>query len=32
VLDAYVRFETGMRIGGMIQQLTKLLQGYIIKN
>jgi hypothetical protein len=32
VLDAYVRFETGMRIGGMIQQLTKLLQGYIIRN
>jgi hypothetical protein len=31
-LDPYVRFETGMRIGGMIQQLTRLLQGYMIKN
>jgi len=32
VLDPYVRFETGMRIGGMIQQLTKLLQGYVVRN
>jgi hypothetical protein len=32
VLDSYVRFETGMRIGGMIQQLTRLLQGYVIKH
>ena len=32
VLDSYVRFETGMRIGGMIQQLSKLLQGYVIKH
>lgn len=31
-LDPYLRFETGMRIGGMIQQLTRLLQGYVIKN
>lgn len=31
-LDPYVRFETGMRIGGMVQQLTKLLQRYMIKN
>jgi NADH:ubiquinone oxidoreductase subunit F (NADH-binding) len=32
VLDSYVRFEIGMRIGGMIQQLSKLLQGYVIRN
>jgi len=32
VLDSYVRFETGMRIGGMIQQLSKLLHGYVIKH
>ena len=31
VLDPYVRFETGMRIGGMLQQLSKLLHGYVIE-
>ena len=31
VLDPYVRFETGMRIGGIVQQLSKLLHGYVIE-
>jgi len=30
-LDPYVRFETGMRIGGIVKQLSQLLQEYEIE-
>lgn len=30
-LDPYLRFETGMRIGGMVKQLSQLLQEYDIE-
>ncbi len=31
ILDPYVRFETGMRIGGIVRQLSQLLQDYTIE-
>lgn len=30
-MDPYVRFETGMRIGGIVRQLSQLLQDYSIE-
>ena len=31
IMDPYVRFETGMRIGGIVRQLSQLLQDYTIE-
>ena len=31
IMDPYVRFETGMRIGGIVKQLSQLVQDYTIE-